>query len=81
MAGAGFEPANSERPNLQSGAFDRSATPPGAFSLAREPGLTPDARVADRPASTSNSAYFGPPSVSPDVQSRAVVARRISAAR
>ena len=34
MAGAGFEPANSERANLQSAAFDHFATPPRRSSLA-----------------------------------------------
>src|SRR3954454_12202857 len=45
VAGAGFEPAKAEPANLQSAAFDRFATPPGAArSVARSPGTTVLAR-------------------------------------
>ena len=63
MAGAGFEPANSERPNLQSGAFDRSATPPGPreSSLRRRFRHVRNAPAAGRRARPRTRAYSGPP--------------------
>ena len=40
VVGDGFEPSNSERADLQSAAFDRSAIPP-FFSLERVRGVEP----------------------------------------
>src|SRR6202030_3768521 len=59
MAGAGFEPAKAEPIGLQPIPFDRFGTPPsGTQHSGRRysPGGSP------RPGSTSNWAYFGPPS-------------------
>ena len=36
VVGGGFEPPNSKRADLQSAAFDRSATPPSSWSGRRE---------------------------------------------
>src|SRR5436853_326985 len=45
MAGEGFEPSKAEPPDLQSGPFDRSGTPPGARRRRRRvaPGRRPRA--------------------------------------
>ena len=62
VAGAGFEPAKAEPPDLQSGPFDRSGTPPGRVEHSDQLESFDD---SGRPRSTSNSAYFGPPTRSP----------------
>src|SRR5919112_417578 len=49
MAGAGFEPAKAEPPDLQSGPFDRSGTPPGVAPRA-SPGRANRAQGSDRGA-------------------------------
>ena len=61
MAGAGFEPAKAEPRRLQRLPFDRSGTPPGRPQDSDQP----RAENRGRPASTSNSAYFGPPRTTP----------------
>lgn len=61
VAGAGFEPAKAEPPDLQSGPFDRSGTPPGRSEDSDQVWT----ENSGRPASTSKSAYFGPPRRTP----------------
>ena len=64
MAGAGFEPAKAEPWRLQRHPFDRSGTPPRA---AQSSDQAARATSKGRSRSTSNAAYFGPPSKSPDL--------------
>src|SRR4051795_11738199 len=48
MAGEGFEPSKAEPPDLQSGPFDRSGTPPGD-----PPPVPADVRTAHRVATAA----------------------------